>query len=99
MTIETVEEPGKLLLEIAGRLDTATAPKLEETLKNKLEGVVELVLDITGLEYISSAGLRVLLTAHKTMKRQEGSMIVRGANEDIREVFVITGFINILTVE
>ncbi|MCD7981469.1 MAG: STAS domain-containing protein [Clostridiales bacterium] len=87
-----------LTLCLSGRLDTATAPQLEEELKNTLTGVSQLILDFTDLAYISSAGLRVLLFAQKTMNKQ-GSMLIRNANETIMEVFDITGFSEILTIE
>lgn len=99
MRIEKTSYQGNLCLKVIGRLDTTTAPQLEETIKTSLAGVVHLTMDFSSLEYISSAGLRVLLSAHKTMKKQEGSMVVRGSNEEVREVFTITGFDRILTVE
>ena len=85
-------------MEINGRLDSSTAPELESALKESLGGITELVLDFKGLEYISSAGLRVLLTTQKTMNKQ-GKMVIRNINETIREVFELTGFSDILTVE
>ena len=87
-------------LEIAltGRLDTTTAPQLDEVVKNDLNGITSLVFDLNSLEYISSAGLRVLLAAQKVMNKQ-GSMVVRNVKDDIMEVFDITGFADILTVE
>lgn len=99
MIIIEKREPGKLTLEIKGRLETTTALQLEETLEGKLMSVKELVMDLSALEYVSSAGLRVLLSAHKTMAGQKGSMVVRGANEEVREVFDITGFSQMLTIE
>lgn len=99
MTIEAKRDQEKMVLKVTGRLDTATAPQLEEALGDDLAELRELTLDFTALEYISSAGLRVLLAAHKTMKKQEGVMVVRGANEEVREVFTITGFSEILNVE
>lgn len=83
---------------VSGRLDTTTAPELEKSLNSQLEGVESLALDFTQLEYISSAGLRVLLGAQKTMNRQ-GSMVIRNVNADIMEIFEITGFADILTIE
>lgn len=82
---------------LQGRLDTATSPQLEAELKD-LSGVTELVLDFAALEYLSSAGLRVLLSTQKTMNKQ-GRMVIRNVNETIAEVFEITGFANILTIE
>jgi len=87
-------------LEIAleGRLDTITAPDLEKEITENLDGVTELTLDFSGLEYISSAGLRVLLVAQRTM-HAKGSMKVVHCNEIVREVFDVTGFADILTIE
>lgn len=99
MTIEEVKEQDQLILKIKGRLDTTTAPQLEQITGERLERLRKLVLDFTALEYISSAGLRVLLAAHKTMKSQEGVMVVTGANEEVQEVFTITGFSDILNLE
>lgn len=87
-----------LVLKLQGRLDTTTAPELEQELKNSLPGVQTLTIDMEGLEYISSAGLRVVLFAQKTMNRQ-GSMVVRGAGPMIMEVFDITGFSDILNIQ
>ena len=98
MTIEQNRIDNALTVALEGRLDTMTAPELEETLKTALEGVTELTFDLEKLDYISSAGLRVLLSAQKTMNRQ-GSMKVQHVNEIISEVFEVTGFSDILTVE
>ena len=98
MTIEKKIENGNVTLTFAGRLDTTTAPELEKTLDNVLDGTKELVFDMTGLEYISSAGLRVILKAQKAMNTQ-GSMKLIGVNDSIMEVFDITGFLDILTIE
>ena len=87
-----------LSLALEGRLDTTTAPQLEAELKSSLDGVTELNLDFTKLEYLSSAGLRVLLAAQKVMNKQ-GTMVLRHVNETIHEVFEVTGFIDILTIE
>ncbi|MCC8015685.1 MAG: STAS domain-containing protein [Eubacterium sp.] len=95
--IKNVKE-GSLTLQLSGRLDTATAPQLENELKTGLSGVTELVMDFKDLAYISSAGLRVLLFAQKTMNKQ-GSMVIKNANDKVMEVFEITGFIDILTIE
>lgn len=86
-----------LKVELEGRLDTTTAPQLEEELKSALDGVTELDFDINNLQYISSAGLRVLLSVQKVMNKQ-GEMTVRGANEDILEIFEVTGFSDILNI-
>ncbi|MBQ6076632.1 MAG: STAS domain-containing protein [Clostridia bacterium] len=98
MTIHQVKNEKALTIAPEGRLDTITAPELEAVLKNALDGVEELTFDLEKLEYISSSGLRVLLSAQKTMNRQ-GSMKVVHANEIIMEIFEITGFTDILTVE
>ena len=87
-----------LVIKLEGRLDTTTAPALENELNESLDGVEQLILDMEGLEYISSAGLRVLLGAQKTMNKQ-GSMKVLHVNSDIMEIFEITGFRDILTIE
>lgn len=83
---------------LEGRLDTTTAPQLEAVITGELGGVTELKLDFAKLEYISSAGLRVLLAAQKTMNKQ-GSMVITNVCDDINEVFEITGFSDILTVQ
>ena len=98
MKIVKAREGSKLTLTLQGRLDTTTAPELEAEIKSGLEGVTELVLEFQELEYLSSAGLRVLLAAQKIMNKQ-GTMIVRQVNETIREVFEVTGFTDILTIE
>ncbi|MCI9422285.1 MAG: STAS domain-containing protein [Dorea sp.] len=88
----------QLCLSLEGRLDTTTAPELEKVTKSRLDGVTELVIDMKGLDYLSSAGLRVLLGAQKTMNKQ-GSMKVTNVNETIMEIFEVTGFGDILTIE
>lgn len=98
MTIEKNLNAADLTITLTGRLDTTTAPQLEAELKASLDGVAHLVLDFAGLEYLSSAGLRVLLAAQKTMNKQ-GDMVVRHVNETIAEIFDVTGFSDILTIE
>lgn len=98
MTIEKTVSGSELTLTLTGRLDTTTAPLLEAELKRSIEGVTSLVLDFSALEYLSSAGLRVLLAAQKVMNKQ-GRMVIRNVNETIAEIFEITGFSDILTVE
>lgn len=98
MTIEIIAEGNKLTIALSGRLDTTTAPKLETELKQNISGVEELVLDLAALEYLSSAGLRVLLSAQKVMNRQ-GCMVVKNVNEVIMEIFEVTGFVDVLTIE
>ena len=95
MTITKNATDSTLRIALEGRLDTNTAPQLEAELKASLPGVTE--LDFSGLEYISSAGLRVLLSAQKTMNKQ-GKMTIHHVNETIMEVFEITGFVDILTI-
>lgn len=97
MTIDKKLEGNVLNVAITGRLDTTTAPTLEEDLKPALDGVSELNLDLSGLEYISSAGLRVLLSVQKIMNKQ-GSMKISNVIPEIMEVFDITGFTDILTI-
>lgn len=98
MTINKTLNGTELTVALEGRLDTTTAPLLEGELKASMDGISALVLDFTALEYISSAGLRVLLSAQKVMNKQ-GRMVIRGANETILEVFEVTGFSDILTIE
>lgn len=98
MTIEKTLNGKTLTVKVSGRLDTTTAPDLEAELKSSLDGIEELVLDFSDLEYISSAGLRVLLSSQKTMNSQ-GTMKVTGVNDVISEIFEVTGFCDILTIE
>ena len=98
MKIENNLNGAELTVTIAGRLDTTTAPQLEAELKQNMVGVEKLVLDFAALEYLSSAGLRVLLAAQKVMNKQ-GEMIIKNVNETIKEIFEVTGFIDILTIE
>ncbi|MBQ8967442.1 STAS domain-containing protein [Ruminococcus sp.] len=98
MTINKNKNADKLTISIEGRLDTSTAPDLEKEIKTSLEGITELTFDFSALEYISSAGLRVLLTAQKQMTKQ-GSMTVTGSSDDILEIFEVTGFSDILTIK
>lgn len=98
MTINQERTGEALLLKLEGRLETTTAPELEAAIKEGLDGVTELTLDMEKLEYLSSAGLRVILAAQKRMNRQ-GTMVVRHVNETIMEVFEITGFVDILTIQ
>lgn len=98
MTISQNKEGSKLTVTLEGRLDTTTAPELETELKTALDGITELVFEIKDLAYISSAGLRVLLSAQKVMNKQ-GSMVIRGASEEVMEIFDVTGFVDILTIE
>lgn len=97
MTINKTSEGTTLTVAIEGRLDTTTAPQLETDLRASLDGITELILDVTGMEYISSAGLRVLLSAQKIMNKQ-GEMKVTGVGETVMEVFEVTGFSDILNI-
>ena len=98
LNIQKTIENTKASFALQGRLDTVTAPELEQSLKDSLDGITELELDFQNLEYISSAGLRVLLSAQKIMNRQ-GSMKVIHVNETVMEIFEVTGFTDILTIE
>ena len=97
MTINKTRDGNSLTVAIEGRLDTTTAPQLEAELKASLDGITDLTIDLSTLEYISSAGLRVLLSAQKIMNKQ-GEMKVAGANETVMEVFEVTGFSDILNI-
>jgi anti-sigma B factor antagonist len=98
MIINKKQDGSALVVTLEGRLDTTTAPELEQELKTSLDGVTDLTLDLAKLDYISSAGLRVLLSAHKTMMKQ-GQMKVINASEIVKEVFEVTGFCDILNIE
>ena len=97
MTIEKTQNGNELTIKLSGRLDTITAPNLENELKSCLEGVSSLVFDLAGLEYVSSAGLRTLLMAQKTMNRL-GAMKIVNVCEEVQEIFDITGFSDIFTI-
>ena len=98
MTIEIKRNAEQTIIALAGRLDTTTAPVLDKTINNDIEGTKNLVLDFKSLEYISSAGLRVLLGTQKKMQKI-GSMKVINVCEEVMEVFEMTGFADILTIE
>ena len=98
MTIEKLLNGEMATLVVVGRLDTQTAPELEKEIETIVSNLKELTFDMTGLEYVSSAGLRVILKAQKIMNTQ-GSMKLIGVNDSIMEVFDITGFLDILTIE
>ncbi len=98
LSINKKIENGKAILMPEGRLDTTTASQMDSAVKEALPGITELILDLEKLEYISSAGLRVLLSAQKSMNIQ-GKMIIRNVNETITEIFEVTGFSDILTIE
>ena len=98
MTIEKQLNGVAATIVVTGRLDTATAPELEKVVDEIVVGLKELIFDMTNLEYVSSAGLRVILKAQKIMNAQ-GTMKLTGVNDNIMEVFDITGFLDILTIE
>ena len=98
MTIEIKKNNQETVIEIVGRLDTITAPALDKTINEDIGDAKNLVLDVKGMEYISSAGLRVLLSAQKKMQKI-GSMKVTGVCEEVMEVFEMTGFADILVIE
>ena len=98
MTIDKKLEGSALTIALEGRLDTTTSPELEETLAASLDGVTALVFDVTKLDYLSSAGLRVLLSAQKRMNKQ-GTMKLVHVNDAVKEVFEIIGFADFLTIE
>lgn len=98
MKISENRNGGEMTISLEGRLDTVTAPMLDEAVRDHLDGVTDLTLDFENLEYTSSAGLRVILSAQKKMKKQ-GSMVIINVNDDIMEVFDLTGFSDILEIE
>ena len=98
MEIIKTKDGEKLTVALSGRLDTTTSPDLQASLAEDIDAVGELVFDMTDLEYISSAGLRVMLSSQKTMNKQ-GSMKLTGVCEAVKEVFDVTGFSDILTIE
>ena len=95
MNFEKTNNGTTLTVELIGEVDSMNTPELEEKLLKEIEGVKELIFDLKGLEYISSAGLRVLLTMQKTMKAQ-GSMVIKNTNEEVMEIFKVTGFVRLL---
>ena len=98
MKINSQKNGSNMTIELTGRLDTSTAPELEKVINTSLENITKLVFDMDGLEYISSAGLRVLLMAHKAMSKKGGMKVIH-VNEIVSEVFDVTGFSDILTIE
>ncbi len=98
MNIKKTQNGNKLTVALEGRLDTVSSPELEADLKGSLDGITDLEFDISALEYISSAGLRVLLSTQKIMNKQ-GEMCITGANEAIMEIFDVTGFVDILNIK
>ena len=98
MNINKIKNGEELTIALEGRLDTTTAPELDGSVKADIDGVTKLTFDFAKLEYISSAGLRVLLSAQKVMNKQ-GSMVVKNVSEEVKEIFEVTGFADILTIE
>lgn len=98
MNINKTINGNELIIALEGRLDTVTAPELEAELNQSIGGIEKLVFDFAFLDYLSSAGLRVLLSAQKIMNKQ-GEMIVKNVNETISEIFEVTGFCDVLTIE
>ena len=99
MTTEQKRDGSSLIVFVEGKVDTVTAPDLQKELDESLDGVTALTLDISNLSYISSAGLRVLLSTHKKMTGCGGNMKITGANETVTEIFDMTGFSDILNIE
>lgn len=99
MEIFKMAEGTTMIIKVSGRVDTTTAPELDKTIKGSLENTAELILDFENLDYISSAGLRVVLSAQKAINQQGGKMKVTNVNEIVKEVFDITGFADILNIE
>ena len=96
MTYEIIQDGDKTIIRVEGRIDTQTAPQLETCIMDSVEKATNLAIDLSDVEYISSSGLRLLLAMQKIMAKQ-GEMVVAGANDEIKEVFDITGFADILT--
>ena len=98
MTIAIKRNAQEVVVEVAGRLDTVTAPALDKAIDENIHDIQKLVLDLKDLEYISSAGLRVLLTAQKKMQKV-GLVKLKNVREEVMDVFEMTGFADILTIE
>ena len=98
LNIEKKAQGRNLNIALEGRLDTTTAPDLEAIVRGELDGAEQLTFDFAKLEYISSAGLRILLAAQKIMNKQ-GKMVVKNVSEEVKEIFEVTGFSDILAIE
>ncbi|WP_051195204.1 STAS domain-containing protein [Pseudobutyrivibrio ruminis] len=98
LNINILKDAGKAVLALEGRLDTSTAPQLEDAINRDIAEITDLSFDFKNLEYISSAGLRVLLSTQKVMNKQ-GKMIIKNVSEEVMEIFDVTGFSDILTIE
>ena len=99
MTIEEKKENDKVIIYVSGRIDSSTAPELDAFISERLDGLKTLMLDFSEVDYMSSAGLRVLLSAHKSLGYEKNAVTVVGANEDVYEVIHITGFDTFINVE
>ncbi|MBR1562958.1 MAG: STAS domain-containing protein [Ruminococcus sp.] len=99
MKVTKIVNDDNITLQVAERVDTTTAPQLQYEIDKVTDETNKLVLDFKELIYVSSAGLRVLLSAHKTMLKKEGSLVITNVSEDILEIFEVTGFSDILTIE
>ena len=99
MNINITRDGNELTVELEGRLDTITSPDLEEELEDKIEGIEKLVFDLGGLEYISSAGLRVLVGAAQAIDENDGDMVIRNLSVPVRDVFDVTGFSDAFDIE
>ena len=99
VNINITKNGNELTVALEGRLDTLTSPDLEEELEDKLDGIKKLVFDLGGLEYISSAGLRVLVGSAQVMDEQDGEMIIRNITEPVKDVFDVTGFSDAFEIE
>ena len=99
MEIKNIQDGTKLTVQVSGRVDTQTAPDLQSHLEKSIDGITELVLDFSDVNYISSAGLRTIVTAQNWMDKKNGEMKVTGVNKNIRSIFKVTGFDTFLTIE
>ena len=98
MNIIKKQNGSELLFELSGSIDTTTAPELDKAISGSIQGIKSLIFDFKNVDYVSSAGLRVLLVAYKTMSNQ-GEMIIRHVNQNVMDVFTMTGFDNFLVIE
>ncbi len=99
MTVDEKKEEGKIILYVTGRVDTTTAPDLQTAIFAAFQKENDIVVDFAEVEYVSSAGLRALLLGQKTANSKGGSMVVKNANDSVKEIFSLTGFKNILNIE
>ena len=99
MEVKFNKQDSTLCVVISGNIDTVTAPELDSQLQGNLSGIKELILDFAAVDYISSAGLRVILMTNQMMEEVDGSMTVKNVNEDVRDVFEMTGFDSLLNLE